>query len=99
MRRFVILANVNGMRLDLPRVVQRSALGSCDCRYAGRHIPPRARPVYMLGRAQSARIPPGCKGPANRPNPSWLQGPRNAPSSPLLNPICVQNVKITPNAK
>ena len=87
MRRFVILANVNGMRLDLPRVVQRSALGSCDCRYAGRHIPPRARPVYMLGRAQSARIPPGCKGPAM------------CPRAPLLNPICVQNVKITPNAK
>ena len=39
MRRLVILANVNGTRLDPPRVVQRSALGSCDCRYAERRIP------------------------------------------------------------
>ena len=87
MRRFVILANVNGTRLDPPRVVQRSALGSCDCRYAGRRIPPRARPGYIRGRAQSARIL------------SWLQGARNAPSKPPPNPICVQNVKMTPNAK
>ena len=58
MRRFVILANVNGTRLDLPRVVQRSALGSCDCRYAGRHIPLRARPVLYTGKG------------AERPNPS-----------------------------
>lgn len=87
MRRFVILANVNGTRLDPPRVVQRSALGSCDCRYAGRRIPPRARPGYIRERAQSARIP------------SWLKGGRNAPSSPLPNPRCVQNVKMTPNAK
>ena len=68
MRRFVILANVNGTRLDPPRVVQRSALGSCDCRYARRRIPPRARPVYMQGRARSARIPPSYKGPAMRPS-------------------------------
>lgn len=68
MRRFVILANVNGTRLDLPRVVQRSALGSCDCRYAGRHIPPRARPVYMQGRAQSARIPRSYKEAAELPS-------------------------------
>ena len=67
MRRFVILANVNGTRLDPPRVVQRSALGSCDCRYARRRIPPLARPVYMQGRARSARIPSGYKGPAMRP--------------------------------
>ena len=93
MRRFVILANVNGTRLDPPRVVQRSALGSCDCRYARRRIPPLAHPVYMQGRAQSARNPPspesplGCKGPAMRP------------SSPPPDPICVQNVKMTPNAK
>ena len=67
MRRFVILANVNGTRLDPPRVVQRSALGSCDCRYARRRIPPRARPAYMQGRARSARTPPGYKGAAMRP--------------------------------
>lgn len=92
MRRFVILANVNGTRLDLPRVVQRSALGSCDCRYAGRHIPPRARPAYMQGRAQSARIPP---------SPESLlatRGPQSCPE-PSPNPICVQNVKMTPKAK
>ena len=87
MRRLIIRADVNGTRLDPPRVVQRSALGSCDCRYARRRIPPRARPVYMQGRAQSARIP------------SWLQGGRNAPSSPPPDPICVQNVKMTPKAK
>ena len=57
MRRLVILANVNGTRLDPPRVVQRSALGSCDCRYAERRIPSQARPVNIQGRAQSARIP------------------------------------------
>ena len=68
MRRFVILANVNGTRLDLPRVVQRSALGSCDCRYAGRHISPRARSVYMQGRAQSARIPRSYKEAAELPS-------------------------------
>ena len=67
MRRLIILADVNGTRLDPPRVVQRSAPGSCDCRYAERRIPPRARPVYIHGRAQSARAPPGCKGTATRP--------------------------------
>ena len=30
-------------------------------------VPPRARPVYIHGRAQSARTPPGCKGTATRP--------------------------------
>ena len=74
MRRLIILADVNGTRLDPPRVVQRSALGSCDCRYAGRRIPPRARPGYIRGRAQRAL-------------------------EPLPNPECVQNVKMTPNAK
>ena len=87
MRRLIILADVNGTRLDLLRVVQRSALGSCDCRYAGRRIPPRARPGYIRGRAQAARNPPSRK-----------RG-RNAPSSPSPNPGCVQNVKMTPNAK
>ena len=87
MRRLIIRADVNGTRLDPPRVVQRSALGSCDCRYARRRIPPLAHPVYMQGRARSARIPSGYKGPAMRP------------SSPPPNPICVRNVKITPKAK
>ena len=87
MRRLIIRADVNGTRLDPPRVVQRSALGSCDCRYARRRIPPRARPIYMQGRAQSARIPPSYKGPAMRP------------SSPPPDPTCVQNVKMTPKAK
>ncbi len=87
MRHLIILANVNGTRLDPPRVVQRSALGSCDCRYVERRTPPRARPGYIRGRAQSARIP------------SWLKGGRNAPSSPPPNPICVRNVKIAPNMK
>lgn len=54
MRRLIILADVNGTRLDPPRVAQRSALGSCDCRYAGRRIPPRARPGYIRGREKSA---------------------------------------------
>ena len=77
MRRLIILADVNGTRLDLLRVVQSSALGSCDCRYAGRRMPPRARPGYIRGRAQSARIP------------CWLQGGRNAPSSPSRTPyVC-----------
>ena len=49
-------------------------------------FPLRARPVYMQGRAQSARNPPSYKGPAMRP--------RSPP-----NPICVQNVKITTKAK
>ena len=74
MRRLIIQADVNGTRLDPPRVVQRSALGSCDCRYAGRRIPPRARPGYIRGRPQRALEPPP-------------------------NPRCVQNVKMTPNAK
>ena len=87
MRRLIILADVNGTRLNPPRVVRRSTHGSCDCRYAGRRMPPRARPGYIRGRAQSARIPSGCKGPATRP------------SSPLPNPTCVRNVKITPKAK
>ena len=67
MRRLIIQADVNGTRLDLPHVVQRSALGSCDCRCAGRRIPPRARPGYIRGREKTARIPPGYKGPAMRP--------------------------------
>ena len=67
MCRLIILANVRGIRLDPPRVVQRSALGSCDCRYAERRIPPRSRPIYIHGRAQSARTPPGYKGTATRP--------------------------------
>ena len=50
-------------------------------------FPPRARPVYMQGRAQSARIPPSYKGPAMRP------------SSPPPDPTCVRNVKMTPKAK
>ena len=50
-------------------------------------FPPRARPAYMQGRAQSARIPPSYKGPAMRP------------SSPLSSSICVRNVKIAPKAK
>lgn len=71
MRRLIILADVNGTRLDLLRVVQSSALGSCDCRYAGRRIPPRARPGYIRGRAQSARTPPSRKRGRNAPsNPS-----------------------------
>ena len=92
MRRLIIQADVNGTRLDPSRVVQRSALGSCDCRYAGRRIPLLARPVYMQGRAQSARNPP---------SPESLlatRGPQCA-LEPLPNPICVQNVKMTPNAK
>ena len=58
MRRLIILADVNGTRLDPPRVAQRSALGSCDCRYAGRRIPLRARPVLYTGKGEK------------RPNPS-----------------------------
>ena len=72
MRRLIILADVNGTRLDLLRVVQRSALGSCDCRYAGRRIPPRARPGYIRGRAHPAPGAPRLytgKG-ASRPKPS-----------------------------
>ena len=87
MRRLIILADVNGTRLDSPRVSQRSALGSCDCRYAGRRIPPRARPGYIQGRAQSARNPPSRK-----------RG-RRAALEPLPNPICVQNVKIALKVK
>ena len=30
-------------------------------------FPPRARPAYMQGRAQTVRIPSGYKGPAMRP--------------------------------
>ena len=58
MRRFVILANVNGTRLDSPRVVQRTALGSCDCRYAGRRLPAPGAPRLHAGKG------------AKRPNPS-----------------------------
>ena len=61
MRRLIILAEVNGTRLDPPRVAQRSVLGSCDCRYAGRRIPPRARPGYIRGREKSARTPDVCR--------------------------------------
>ena len=85
--RLIILANVSGTHSDPPHVVQRSALGSCDCRYAGAaHPAPGAPRLYTR------------KG-AKRSNPSWLKGDRNAPSSPLPNPICVQNVKMTPNEK
>lgn len=35
-------------------------MGRCNA------FPLRARPVYMQGRAQSARIPSGCKGAATR---------------------------------
>ena len=77
MRRLIILADVNGTRLNPPRVVRRSTHGSCDCRYAGRRMPPRARPGYIRGRAQSARIP------------CWLQGGRKAPASPSRTPyVC-----------
>lgn len=32
-------------------------------------FPPRARPAYMQGRAQTVRIPSGYKGPAMRSEP------------------------------
>ena len=48
---------------------------------------PGRAPSCIRGRAQTARIPPGYKGPAMRPR------------APLLNPICVQNVKMTSKAK
>ena len=42
-------------------------------------FPPRARPVLHTGKG------------SNRPNPSWLQGPRNAPSSPPPEPhMCAE---------
>ena len=49
-------------------------------------------PVYMQGRAQSARIPP---------SPESFVAARvpQCALDPLRTPICVQNVKITPKAK
>ena len=87
MRRFVILANVNGTRLDPP--ASSNALSSVVAIAAmpgGASRPGRA-PSCIRGRAQNARTPPGYKGPAMRPR------------TPPPNPICVQNVKITPKAK
>lgn len=77
MRRFVILANVNGTRLDPPRVVQRSVLGSCDCRYAGGASRPGAPRLYTG------------KG-AKRPNPLLAaRGPQCALEPPLRTPyVC-----------
>ena len=47
-------------------------------------FPLRARPVYMQGRAQSARIPPTYKGPAMRPR---------APSEPHMCAECEDNAE------
>ena len=74
MRRLIILADVNGTRLNPPRVVRRSTHGSCDCRYAGRRMPPRARPPAIYGEGRKApESPAGCKGgrkaPASPPEP------------------------------
>ena len=87
MRCFVILADINGTRLDPPRVVRRSTHGSCDCRYAGAaHAAPGAPRLYTG------------KG-AKRLNPLLAaRGPQRA-LEPLPNPRYVQNVKMTPNAK
>lgn len=86
MRCLIIRADVNGTRLDPPRVVQRSALGSCDCRYAGRRIPPRRAPSICTEGRKALEPLQAARGPQRALEPS-------------PNPICVQNVKITPNAK
>ena len=49
-----------------------------------KRVPPRARPVYIHGRAQSARTPPGCKGTATRPR---------APSEPHMCAECEDNAE------
>ena len=77
MRRFVILANVNGTRLDPPRVVQRSALGSCDCRYVERRTPPRA-PRQYIGKG------------AKHLNPLIAPRGRKAPSNPSEPQMCAE---------
>ena len=88
MRRLVILANVNGTRLDPPRVVQRSAFGSCDCPYAG------ATP------SRPGRAPPTCREGREAPESLLAtRGPQCALELPPPNPICVRNVKITTKAK
>ena len=46
---------------------------------------PRARPIYMQGRAQSARIPPSYKGPAMRPS--------SPPSGPHMCAECEDNAE------
>ena len=48
----------------VPRVPP-PAVTACGCTV--QRTLPRARPVYIHGRAQSARTPPGCKGTATRP--------------------------------
>ena len=56
-------------------------------------FPLLARPVYMQGRAQSARNPP---------SPESLlatRGPQCALEPPLRTPRCVQNVEMTTKAK
>ena len=50
-------------------------------------------PPSRLADAQCNVPCPGCRGPS-----IYREG-RNAPSSPSPNPGCVQNVKMTPNAK
>ena len=87
MRRFVILANVNGTRLDPP--ASSNALSSVVAIAAmpgGASRPGRA-PSCIRGRAQNARTPSGYKGAAMRPR------------APLRTPRCVQNVDMTPKAK
>ena len=77
MRHLIILANVNGTRLDPPRVVQRSVLGSCDCRYVERRTPPRA-PRQYIGKG------------AKHPNPLIAPRGRKAPSNPPKPQMCAE---------